>query len=161
VLYIGAENWPFPFPLVEQDGKWRFDADEGSEEVVARNIGRNEIAAIKICEAFSDGPAAGADITRSDASLLQFASELRNQSDKKANAIPFEGYYFRIVDKKPAGGVLVAYPAEYGLTGVMTFMVTPSGSVYESDLGVQTAKTAQQVEGNSTEDWVPVRQTSM
>src|SRR6202030_3870426 len=29
VLYIGAENWPFPIPLVAQNGAWRFDADAG------------------------------------------------------------------------------------------------------------------------------------
>jgi hypothetical protein len=162
VLYIGAENWPFPFPLVEKDGKWHFDADEGGQEVLARDIGRNEVAAIKVCEAFSDGTRGGADVSGNDESIVQFAAGLRNQNETKGgNAIPFDGYYFRVVENKPAGGVLVAYPAEYGLTGVMTFMVTPSGSVYENDLGVQSAKEAQQVEGNPTQDWAPVRQTSM
>ena len=32
-LYIGAENWPFPVPLVEKNGVWRFDPDAGQKEV--------------------------------------------------------------------------------------------------------------------------------
>ena len=35
-LYIGAENWPFPIPLVEKDGAWYFDADAGRNEVLFR-----------------------------------------------------------------------------------------------------------------------------
>ena len=34
-LVIGSENWPFPFPLVKEEGRWRFDTAEGIEEVVA------------------------------------------------------------------------------------------------------------------------------
>ena len=42
VLYIGAENWPFPIPLVSTDGAWSFDAKAGMEEVLFRRIGENE-----------------------------------------------------------------------------------------------------------------------
>src|ERR1700751_1919481 len=42
VLYVGAENWPFPVPLVQSDGKWRFDSDSGFQEITAREIGENE-----------------------------------------------------------------------------------------------------------------------
>ena len=41
-LYIGAENWPFAIPLIEADGKWRFDSDSGAQEVLAREVGENE-----------------------------------------------------------------------------------------------------------------------
>jgi len=41
-----------------------------------------------------------------------------------------------------AGFGLVAYPAEYGRSGIMTFVVNQDGVVYESDLGEDTAKTA-------------------
>src|SRR5579864_9445410 len=30
ILYVGAENWPFPVPLVSKNGRWYFDADRGS-----------------------------------------------------------------------------------------------------------------------------------
>src|SRR2546426_2369168 len=51
-LYIGAENWPFPIPLANKDGAWRFDADAGINEVMFRRIGENELTAIAICHDF-------------------------------------------------------------------------------------------------------------
>jgi len=50
-LYVGAENWPFPIPLVSRGGVWRFDADAGSNEIRFRRIGENEVTAIGICHA--------------------------------------------------------------------------------------------------------------
>jgi hypothetical protein len=50
-LYLGAENWPMPIPLVERKGKWYFDTAYGKQEILARRIGRNELDAIKVCEA--------------------------------------------------------------------------------------------------------------
>jgi hypothetical protein len=43
-LYIGAENWPLPIPLVNLNGAWYFDTGAGKEEILFRRIGRNEIA---------------------------------------------------------------------------------------------------------------------
>jgi hypothetical protein len=42
-----------------------------------------------------------------------------------------------------AGFAFVAYPAEYGSSGVMTFIVSDSGTIYEKDLGPDTTKLAQ------------------
>jgi len=73
--------------------------------------------------------------------------------------MPFHGYYFRmlkrqgrpapgkafdyVVKNKMIGGfAVVAYPAAYGNSGVMTFVVNHEGVVYEKDLGKNTAKTA-------------------
>ena len=72
---------------------------------------------------------------------------------------PFHGYYFKILTKQGAaapggeleyvvrgkmigGFALVAYPAEYGNSGVMTFIVNHSGDVFQKDLGPDTAKLA-------------------
>jgi Protein of unknown function (DUF2950) len=49
ILYIGAENWPDPIPLVEKNGSWYFDTDAGKEEIMARRVGRNELATIDVC----------------------------------------------------------------------------------------------------------------
>jgi hypothetical protein len=49
ILYIGAENWPDPIPLVEKNGIWYFDTDAGKEEILARRVGRNELATIDVC----------------------------------------------------------------------------------------------------------------
>lgn len=85
--------------------------------------------------------------------------------------IPFHGYYFRIlkaqgpnapggkydyvVKGRMIGGfALIAYPAEYGASGVMTFVVSHDGVVYEKDLGPGTAKVAQQMKAfDPDESW--------
>src|SRR5580700_1768636 len=53
VLYIGAENWPFPVPLVSENGAWYFDSKTGTQEVLFRRIGENETTAIEVCEEFA------------------------------------------------------------------------------------------------------------
>jgi hypothetical protein len=75
---------------------------------------------------------------------------------------PFHGYYFRILTKqgphasggeldyvvngKMIGGfALVAYPAEYGNSGVMTFIVNHAGTVYQKNLGPDTAELAKRI----------------
>jgi hypothetical protein len=44
-VYVGAENWPVPFPLVEHNSSWFFDSDLGSREIMFRRIGENEMDA--------------------------------------------------------------------------------------------------------------------
>jgi hypothetical protein len=73
---------------------------------------------------------------------------------------PYHGYYFRVLkgqgsnapggalnyvvkDKMIGGFALIAYPAEYGNSGVMTFMVNHAGTVYQKDLGPRTEFIAQ------------------
>ena len=50
-LYIGAENWPVPIPLVNKGGVWFYDTDAGKQEILFRRVGRNEMSAIRISEA--------------------------------------------------------------------------------------------------------------
>ena len=52
VLVIGHEGWPFPVPLMRDGNRWRFDNVAGKEEILARRIGRNELAAIRICRTY-------------------------------------------------------------------------------------------------------------
>jgi Protein of unknown function (DUF2950) len=49
-LYIGAENWPTPIPLVHKGRVWYFDTPAGEKEILFRRIGRNEISAIHVCQ---------------------------------------------------------------------------------------------------------------
>ena len=49
-LYIGAENWPTPIPLVNKGDLWYFDTDAGEEEILFRRVGRNETSAIRVCQ---------------------------------------------------------------------------------------------------------------
>ena len=48
-LVVGAENWPFPIPLVKNNGSWYFDTVAGKDEILFRRIGRNELAAVDAC----------------------------------------------------------------------------------------------------------------
>jgi hypothetical protein len=83
------------------------------------------------------------------------AAGYRRAGDKPT---PFHGYYFKILKgqgKSAPGGeygyvinghmvagfALVAWPAEYGVSGVMTFVVNRNGTVYEKDLGPKTEGT--------------------
>ena len=49
-LYIGAENWPTPIPLVMKVNLWFFDSEAGKREILFRRIGRNEYSTIRICQ---------------------------------------------------------------------------------------------------------------
>lgn len=51
-LVVGNEAWPFPVPLIKRAQGWMFDAEAGKQEVIARRIGRNELAAIRIAQAY-------------------------------------------------------------------------------------------------------------
>jgi Protein of unknown function (DUF2950) len=48
-LVVGAENWPFPIPLVNNHGAWYFDTLVGRDEILFRRIGTNEISAMDAC----------------------------------------------------------------------------------------------------------------
>jgi hypothetical protein len=51
-LVIGNEDWPFPVPIVKAGTGWHFDTAAGKEEVIARRVGRNELAAIATAHAY-------------------------------------------------------------------------------------------------------------
>ena len=53
-LYIGAENWPTPIPLVHKGDSWYFDTAAGKQEILYRRIGKNELAAIQVCRELVD-----------------------------------------------------------------------------------------------------------
>lgn len=52
VLLVGSENFAFPIPLRKNEaGQWFFDVPAGRDEILARRIGRNELAVIGVCRA--------------------------------------------------------------------------------------------------------------
>jgi hypothetical protein len=93
-----------------------------------------------------------------------------------SSSSPFWGYQFRIltaqgpaapggkksyvVNGEMSGGfALLAYPAKYASSGVMTFVVSQEGAVYEKDLGTDTATQAPGLtEYNPDESWTVVRE---
>jgi hypothetical protein len=50
MLYIGAENWPSPIPLMKKGNSWYFDTGAGKKEILYRRVGRNELSTIRVCQ---------------------------------------------------------------------------------------------------------------
>src|SRR5271166_2796438 len=58
VLYLGADNNPFPIPLKKNSaGQWYFDTAAGRDEILSRRIGDNELAAMEVVAAMADAQA--------------------------------------------------------------------------------------------------------
>lgn len=137
-LYIGAENWPFPIPLVSRNGVWRFDSDGGANEIRFRRVGENEVTAIGMCHALvAAGTRPGTD-SEADGFVRTLLPHIQD-ADKP---IPFHGYYFRVRSSSAGKFAAIAYPVAYGSSGVMTFIVNEDDGVFEKDLGRGTAKVA-------------------
>lgn len=176
ILNVGTDAWPLPIPLVDNGGKWYFDGAAGKDEIVYRRIGHNELSAIDVCKGVvsaqkeyaasaHDGQPAGAYAERviSDAGkqnglywevkpgaplspagpLLADASE--QGYDSSSQRTPYHGYYYRML-KNPGGFAFIAYPAQYRISGIMTFVVTQKGVIYQKDLGADTSEIAEQIE---------------
>src|SRR3974390_1272482 len=54
IMIIGQEDYPFPIPIVRENGTWTFDADAGRQEIIYRRIGRNELDTIQTSLAYVD-----------------------------------------------------------------------------------------------------------
>jgi len=190
-LIVGAENWPFPIPLVKSNSSWYFDTAAGKNEIIFRRIGKNELAAMDACRELVDAEKQyfahppvdqpkqfaqklvsdegrhnglywhGAD-NEFDSPINPLIAYARQNlpTDQVGEHVPFNGYMFRILasqgphapgraknyvvdGKMSAGFAFVAYPVEYRSSGVMTFIVDESGTIYEKDLGPDTTKLAQ------------------
>ena len=191
-LILGADDFPFPIPLVNNKGGWEFDAAAGRREILYRRIGRNELDAIQTCLAFVDAQNEYAEKDRTGDGAGTYAQRIVSSPGKKdglywrddrepsplgelaaqaaeegykvgtEGSAPYHGYFYRIlkgqgpdapggalnyvVKGKMIGGfALIAYPAEYGNSGVMTFMVNHAGTVYQKDLGARTDFVAKRV----------------
>jgi len=173
-LIVGTTSYPMPIPLVNNGGKWYFDGAAGKEEILYRRIGNNELSAIEVCRGVveaqrdyvassHDGKPAGtyarrlmstagkqdglywettADQPQSPAGPL--LAEASSEGYSAGKGAPYHGYNYKLIEN-PGGFALLAYPAEYRNSGVMTFVVTQSGVVYQKDLGKDTVAIAQRI----------------
>jgi hypothetical protein len=153
-MYIGAENWPTPIPIVNKDGKWYFDTPAGKQEILYRRVGQNEMSAIRVCEElvaaqkeyFSkqdnqyaqkfvsdqgkhDGlywQVSGSDSESPIGPLVANAGSPGGPAT--TNAAPFHGYYFRIVTRqgKHATGGASDYVVGGKMTGGFAFVAYPA-----------------------------------
>jgi hypothetical protein len=99
----------------------------------------------------------------------------RVPAEADASRAPYHGYFFRILDAQGAhapggaksyvkddrmsgGFALVAWPAERGSSGIMTFIVGPQGVVFQKDLGDGTAEAAKAITTfDPDRSWDPTR----
>src|SRR5947199_3681468 len=80
VLYIGAETWPFPIPLVSKNGAWHFDSDSGKQEILFRTVGENETSGIEVCEEFALAKNGADAKAASEDRITRFAESLSSPS---------------------------------------------------------------------------------
>lgn len=205
VLNVGAEDWPMPIPIIEQDGRWFFNAAAGAEEILRRRIGQNELDAISVCRGYVEAQGDYAAVRHDGALVNQYAQRVISTPGTQdglawqaadgtwegpvgegiasviaegysARTQPFHGYYYKILKRQgPAaplgamdfvvsgamigGFALVAAPAEYGVTGIQTFIVGWDGTVYQKDVGEATLDSFRTMEVyNPDSTWTPVDQ---
>jgi hypothetical protein len=204
VLHIGADNYAFPIPLDrDKAGRWYFDTAAGRDEVLARRIGGNELAAIAATEAIADAERQYFAQARGDSKVRQYAQrfvsdsgtqnglywpvregetpsplgplvDLATAAGGREKPQPFNGYIFRILTKQggaagrgardyivggrmTGGFAIIAYPADYQDTGIMSFLIGPAGVVYQKDLGEKTSEAAAALtEYHPSDGWTPV-----
>ncbi len=158
VIRLGHEGWSFPVPLVKTGSTWAFSTALGEEEIANRRVGRNELMAIQTCQliaasetAFKNGsgayttklvstpgtkdglyyPASGSELSP----LEKFYGPTAAFTKTRVKGTPWFGYYFSLTPKKGDGYVLMAWPASYDETGVMSFWSDESGNIFQKDLG--------------------------
>jgi len=146
-LYIGAENWPCPIPIVNKGGVWYFNTAAGKQEILYRRVGENEMSAIRVCqelaaaenEYFAQKQNEYAQKFLSDEGqqngLYWKSADSKSESPVGrlvANAAipdgapkelhtppaPFHGYYFRIVTRQ--GKHAPGGASDYVVAGKMT-----------------------------------------
>ena len=185
-LYIGADNYAFPVPLDQNpSGQWYFDTAAGKDEILARRIGKNELTAIAACEATAASQKKYFSQIHDDRTVHEYAQKFVSDPGKEnglywpategrpspldelgdfgkviavnAGDQPplFNGYYYRILTK-PGRFAILAYPAEYRNSGIMTFVIGKDGVVYQKDLGEKTGEVAlAMMEFNLADGWSP------
>jgi hypothetical protein len=207
VLEVGKDEWPFPIPLVKETNGWRFDTQEGKEEIINRRIGRNELDVIQVSLAIVDAEREYYQRDPDGDKLLQYAQKFISTKGKRdglywetkpneqpsplgslvaharaegykgagGKPVPYHGYYYKLLNgqgKDAPGGAydylvrgkmmggfgVVAYPAQYGSSGIMTFIVNHDGVVYQKDLGKNTPSIAQSMtKFNPDKTWTAVK----
>jgi Protein of unknown function (DUF2950) len=190
LLVVGTDNQVFPMPLMKNaSGQWYFDASAGKEEILARRIGQDEIAATNVCAAVADAQAQY--FSQKYDGVNQYAQKFISDTGQQNGLYwqspqgsqrsplgplvayataegykvqpnqhqPFHGYYFAVLKKQgpdakggakdyivdgkmTQGFAVLAYPAQYGDSGIMTFIINQDGTLFQKDLGSTTNEVA-------------------
>jgi hypothetical protein len=82
-LLVGDEDWPFPAPIIEKNGRWSFDAKAGAREIANRRVGRNELDAIAIARIYADAQHEYALKPRKGYEVNQYAQRIISSPGKQ------------------------------------------------------------------------------
>lgn len=207
MLNIGADNYEFPVPIKKDpSGKWQFDEVAGTEEITARNVGRNELLAMDAIAAIANAEeeyfktAHGGNPAHQYTQLIvsnpgkqdglywddpagQNPSPLGPVNTFLKTPLPvlppgeaqvIDGYAFRILTaqgEKAKGGkksyldggkmkafAVIASPLKYRESGIMTFVLSREGVLYQKDFGAETAQIVKAIDNyNPDEEWASVQ----
>lgn len=185
-LEVGNAGWTLPIPIVRSGTGYTFDLKAGHDEILARQIGRNELDTQQALLAYYDAQREYAEADRDGDKVLEYAQKFRSTPGKqdglywdskegepasplgplfaahtqKPGEEGYQGYRYRILTAQgpsaPGGAydyivggrmrngfAAIAYPIRYGETGIMSFMISHDGIVFEKDLGKDGAAVAQ------------------
>jgi hypothetical protein len=164
-LSVGAGAWPLPIPLVQEEGRWRFDSEAGRQEILYRRIGINELDAIDVCLGYVEAQHEYASEKRGGALVNQYAQRIISTPGKQdglawqaadgtwegpvgreiagfiaegySSLRPFHGYYFKVL--KGQGPSASMGEMDFIVNGVMIagFGLAAAPSNYEVT-GVKT-----------------------
>ena len=166
VIIVGNDNWPLPIPLLRaKNGQWHFDVARGRVEILARRVGRNELAAIDVCRGYVEAQMEYASRDRNGNGVLDYAQRIVSAPGKKnglysdgdpnsslvpkafgqaAAAIaggktpePYHGYYFRILTSQgpDAPGGAQPYVVKGDMIGGFALIAYPAKY---GDSGIKT-----------------------
>ena len=124
-LYVGAENWPMPIPLVNRKDAWYFDTSAGKEEILFRRIGRNEIATIGVLRELVAAQKEYYSKTHEDR-VKQYAQKFISDQGKH------NGLYWNAINREPESpiGPLVAYASSEGYAKKLSSLPSPFQGYY-------------------------------
>ena len=154
-LYIGAENWPLPIPLVEKNGVWHFDADLGRMEILYRRVGGNEMDSVETLRALVDAENEYFSGNSESTGAREYAQRLASQPGKhdglywegsngpddcpigpyvaqasydRSDRKPLHGYFFRVLTEQgpQARGGARNYIVDGKMTGGFAFVAFPA-----------------------------------
>ena len=154
-LYVGAENWPLPIPVIEREHSWYFDTEAGKREILYRRIGRNEISTIRVCQELvaaekeyystaheyaqkilsDDGQHNGLYWRVTDGEpqspigpLIASAVAEGYARSRDGTPTPYRGYYYRVLtgQGKNSPGGMKSYLAGDKMTGGFAFVAYPA-----------------------------------
>lgn len=149
--------------IVEAQREYRSESHDGNPPAYAQKF--------RSTEGMHDGLYWPAE---NEAELSPLGELLAGSESWEEGARPFQGYFYRILTSRGAnapggemdyldedgfltrGYAVIAWPAKYGNSGIMTFMVNHRGLVFENDLGPETERLAVAIDSYQPDhSWMP------